>query len=274
MTRNYNRLWQRPHRPHRDSPYPDIPSEPVYLYTHQNVHLDPYFVIKYHQNLPNFDTKSDHSEASGEDEWEDCNSVDYENGQNCESVNYENSDHEPPDNDYYDHSDGDYYHDDERQEQRFEPNYDYQEKNFDRQPSEQDYDDYDYYEGYPDDPEALDHQFQRLEIEIKRPEHDTFSSCNTPNEESHFAYKDVFYHEDAAQHFHLECSECIRYMDQNGFSVPPPGYNYNQHRTGHDPWPALAQPTASESQRENASALSTASECETADSDDGNPQQI
>ena len=264
MTRNYHRLWQRPHRPHRDSPYPDIPSEPVYLYTHQNVDLKnverefgPYFVLKYHQNLPNFDTESDHSETSGEDEWEDCNSVDYENGQNCESVNYENSDHEPPNNDYYDHSDGDYYHDDERHEQQ-----------------QQDYDDYDYYEGYHDDPEALDHQLQRLEIGDERPEHDTFSSCNTPNEESHFAYKDVFYHEEAGQHFHLECSECIRYMDENGFSVPPPGYDYEQHGTGHDPWPALAQPTASESQQENAFALPTASECETADSDDGNPQQI
>ena len=224
MTRNYHRLWQRPHRPHRDSPYPDILSEPVHLYTHRNIHLeefDPYFVPKSHQNMPTFDPESDHGEATGDEEWEDYESV--------------NSDHydprDQPHDDYYDHSNGHYYHDDERHEQRFEPNYDYYEDNFDRQQSQHDYD-HDDYECYPDDPEDLDHQFQRLEIGDERPEHDTFGSCNTPSQ-SHFAYKDVFYHEQAGQHFHIECLECIRYMNQWGFSVPPQGYDYKQHGTHH-----------------------------------------
>ena len=217
MTRNYHRLWQRPHKPHRDSPYPDIPSEPVQLYTHQNVHLeefDPYFVTKSHQYQPTFDPESDNNE---EDEWEDCNSVDYENGQNCESVTYE-SDH----NDYNEHSDGDYYHDDERHDQQFEPNYNHHEEDFDGQPRQHDYDD-DGYEFYSEDSEALGHHFKKLDL------------GNGIIELSHAANKDVFFHQEADQLYHIECLHCEYYMNRSGFEVPPPGYDYKQHGTNHDP---------------------------------------
>ena len=94
--------------------------------------------------------------------------------------------------------------------------------------SDEEQNSYDYYvdqtQQFANEHDDIDHQFQRLEISDERPEHDSFSPCNTPNEESHFAYKDVFYHEDAGQHFHIECHECINYMNQSGFEIPPEGY--------------------------------------------------
>ena len=103
--------------------------------------------------------------------------------------------------------------------------------------SDEEQNSYDYYvdqtQQFAAEHDDIDHQFQRLEINDERPEHDTFSPCNTPNEESHFAYKDVFYHEDAGQHFHIDCQECIDYMNQSGFRIPPKGYDYEQHGQEH-----------------------------------------
>ena len=103
--------------------------------------------------------------------------------------------------------------------------------------SDEEQNSYDYYvdqtQQFAAEHDDIDHQFQRLEINDERPEHDTFSPCNTPNEESHFAYKDVFYHEDAGQHFHIDCQKCIDYMNQSGFRIPPEGYVYEQHGQEH-----------------------------------------
>ena len=43
----------------------------------------------------------------------------------------------------------------------------------------------------------------------------------------------MFYHEDAGQHFHIDCQECIDYMNQSGFRIPPKGYDYEQHGQEH-----------------------------------------
>ena len=156
MTKNYSRLWGRPHKPHRDSPHPDAPSEPVHLYTHQNIHLeefDPYYATKPHQNLTTFEPEVTQGAAGGEENWEGFDSrpsspkedfcykepshaseYEFDPNHESESANYENSDHfdprEPsveqqssPDNDYYynDQPDGEYYDDGERRAPGFEP---------------------------------------------------------------------------------------------------------------------------------------------------------
>ena len=285
MTRNYHRLWQRPHRPHRDSPYPDVPDIPdvpdvpeehVHLYTFQSDFYPeefedfdhPYYPETPDQNETPSNPMFDHGVTSEYESWDEYDhqyrvtsadvdgpyderelsaeesepepsdlndSFDHGNNHDLDPrepyyANSENSDHfdhrEPPNYDYYDHSDGNY-----------EPNYDYYEENFDRQPRQRDYD-YDDYECYPDDPEDLDHQLQRLEIGDERPEHDAFGTCNTPNgsppnQDSHFAYKDVFWHEQAGQHFHIECSICVDYMLQWDFSVPPLGYDFKKDGNHH-----------------------------------------
>ena len=267
MTRNYHRLWQRPHRPHRDSPYPDVPDIPdvpdvpeehVHLYSYQSDFYPeefedfdhPYYPETPDQNETPSNPMFDHGVTS---EYESCDKYDhqyrvtsadvdgphderelsaeesepepsdlndsFDHGNNHDFdprepyyANSENSDHfdprKPSHNDYNDHSDGDY-----------EPNYDYYEGNFDRQPSQHDYDDYDDYECYPDDTEPLDHQFQMLNL------------GDGIIELSHAAKKDVFYHEEAGQMYHIECLDCMDYMNQKGFEIPPPGYDYKQHGT-------------------------------------------
>ena len=210
MTRNYHRLWQRPHWPHRDSPYPDINPEPLHLYTHQNL---PTFAPEFDPLSPAASESGDYGQWQDCEEWQDCEpeNSDHFDPREPYYANNENSDHfdprEPPDNDYYNHSDGDY-----------EPNYDYDEENFERQSSQHDYDDY---EWYPDDTEALSYQFQMLDL------------GDGIIEMSHAAKKDVFYHHEAGQMYHIQCLDCMDYMNQKGFEIPPPGYDYKQHGT---PW--------------------------------------
>ena len=267
MTKNYSRLWGRPHKPHRDSPHPDAPSEPVHLYTHQNIHLeefDPYYATKPHQHLTTFEPEVNQGAASGEENWEGFDSrpgspredfcykepshaseYEFDPNHESESANYENSDHfdprEPsvdrqssPDNDYYynDQPDGEYYDDGERRAPGFEPTHEedileHELNRLDLEPKGQDLGDYPNsgngvvypnehdYECYPDDSEALDRQFQRLDI------------GNDIIEISHAANKDVFYHKEAGQLYHIECLDCMDYMNQSGFEMPPPGYDYN-----------------------------------------------
>ena len=190
MTRNYHRLWQRPHWPHRDSPYPDINPEPLHLYTHQNL---PTFAPEFDPLSPAASESGDYGQWQDCEEWQDCEpeNSDHFDPREPYYANNENSDHfdprEPPDND--DHSDGDY-----------EPNYDYYHDNEDQ--------------FYPED--ILINEFNRLDLE---PSQDIEDYPNYghgvvyPPDHGHSANKPTFFHADSNQEFHHDCHICADYME-------------------------------------------------------------
>ena len=233
MTRNYHRLWQRPHWPHRDPDVPDVPDVPYVPEEH--VHLYSYQSDFYPEEFEYFETPStlrpvwvsnplfDHGVTN---EYESCEKYDhqyrvtsadvdgpyderelsaeesepepsdlndsFDHGNNHDFdprepyyANSENSDHFDPRNDYYynDHSDGDYYHDDEDQ-------------------------------FYPED--ILINEFNRLDLE---PDQDLEDYPNYghgvvyPPDHGHSANKPTFFHADSNQEFHHDCHICADYME-------------------------------------------------------------
>ena len=201
MTRNYHRLWQRPHWPHRDPPYPDINPEPLHLYTHQNL---PTFAPEFDPLSPAASESGDYGQWQDCEEWQDCEpeNSDHFDPREPYYANNENSDHfdprEPPDND--DHSDGDY-----------EPNY---------------------------EEDILNHEFNRLDLEPNSQNLEDYPNYgHYPPDHTHGANKATFLHHDLNQDFHVDCMICEQYIEEI-YKENAADYNYDHENDNSDHGPS------------------------------------
>ena len=251
MTRNYHRLWQRPHRPHRDSPYPDVPDVPnvtdvpdapdvpdVPDVPEEHVHLYTYQSDFYPEEFEYFETPStlwpvwvsnpmfDHGEYESCDEYDHqyrVTSADVDGPYDERELSAEESEPEPSDlNDSFDHGNNHdfdprepYYANSENSD-HFDP----------REPSHNDYNDQsdgDYYDDenvhaqeFYNEEDILIHDFNKLDLE---PSQDLEDYPNYghgvvyPHDHVHRANKPTFFHDDSNQEYHHDCHICADYME-------------------------------------------------------------
>lgn len=233
MTRNYHRLWQRPHRPHRDSPYPDVPDIPdvpdvpeehVHLYTFQSDFYPeefedfdhPYYPETPDQNETPSNPMFDHGVTSEYESWDEYDhqyrvtSADVDGPHDERELSADESGPEPSDlNDSFDHG---YNHDfDPREpsvEQQSSTDYYYN----DHSDSDYYHDDEDQF--YPED--ILINEFNRLDLEPGQ-DHEDYPNYGHgvvyPPDHGHSANKPTFFHADSNQEFHHDCHICADYME-------------------------------------------------------------
>ena len=212
MTRNYHRLWQRPHWPHRDPPYPDINPEPLHLYTHQNL---PTFAPEFDPLSPAASESGDYGQWQDCEEWQDCEpeNSDHFNPREPNYANNENSDHfdprEPPDNDYY------------YEDQSYEEYYDDGEE---RAAAETYYDE-----------DILENEFKRLDLEPNSQDLEDYPNYGHgviyPPDHNHSANKPTFFHGDSNQEYHHDCHICADYIEgfyERGYHNGTDSYSDNE----------------------------------------------
>ena len=258
MTRNYSRLWNRPHRPHRDSPYPNVPQEPVHLYTYQsdfypeefvpnqtsldmnptqNVlleDLDLYYPETPDQNEIPSNPMFDHGVTS---EYDSCDDYDPSGDHQYRvtpadvdslydeiELSAEENGPEPSDlNDSFDHGNN---HDfDPNLNPSLNPNWD-----MNNDQSEPNYEE-----------DILNHEFNRLDLEPNSQDLEDYPNYGHgvvyPPVHSHWANKAFFFHHDLNQDFHVDCMICEQYIEEI-YKDNAADYNYdheNDYNSDHGP---------------------------------------